>query len=254
MVYYIKTQLRRTLSEKYFIYFIAVITGAVVLANLSMTAFRDIIYGMNDGTFAYNLIMFAKGFFWIPYYGCIFVADEVIGKSYPDPRIRDKSTIGLSRRDIYFGKFFTEVLVLIIYAVIATFLFLVITPLFQVHDGTIDLSVILDFVEAELLAFPLFIAGVSLGNMFCFALVPRKKAFIAFFLSVILIPRVIMLLATDGIRFYPAVLLRGILLTPQFQELQFFATRNVPKVLISSVIYTVLSCIFGVYCFDKKEF
>ena len=254
MVYYIKTQLNRSLTDKYFRLFIIGILSAVIVANLSMTDFRDIIYGMNDGTFAYNLIMFAKGFFWIPYYATIFVADEVIGISYPDPRIRDKSTIGLTRKHIYFGKLITGIIVLLLCAVIATVAFLVITPLFQVHDGTIDMTVILDFLEAVILAMPLFIAGLSIAVMFCFALTPRRKAIAAFFIFVVALPRLIMLLATDGIRFLPAVWIRNILLTPQFQELQFFATRNVPKVIISSVIYIVLSSVYGVYCFEKKEF
>lgn len=254
MLYYIKTQLGRSLTDKYFRGFIVGILAAVLIANLSMTAFRDIIYGMNDGTFAYNLIMFAKGFFWIPYYATIFVADEVIGPSYPDPRLRDKSTIGLSRKHIFFGKFITEVLVLFILALFATIAFLVITPVFQVHDGTIDITVILDFLEAVVLAMPLFIAGLSLANMFCFKFPDRKKACLSFFIFIILIPRVIMLLATDNIRFMPAVIIKNILLTPQFQELQFFATRNVPKVLISSAIYIALSCIYGAYSFEKKEF
>lgn len=254
MIYYIKSQLQRSLTDKYFKIFIIGILAAVLLANLSMTAFRDIIYGMNDGTFAYNLIMFAKGFFWLPYYATIFIADEVIGPEYPDPRIRDKSTIGLSRRHIFYGKFITEVLVLIICAVFATVAFLVITPIFQVHDGTINASVIIDFAEAVLLAMPLFIAGVSIGNMFCFSILPRKKAIFAFFFFVVAVPRAIMLLATDGIRFIPAVMIRNFLLTPQFQELQFYATRNVPKIIISSIIYVVFSCLYGAYSFDKKEF
>ena len=254
MAYYIKTQLGRSLTDKYFRVFIIGILVAVLVANLSMTAFRDIIYGMNDGTFAYNLIMFAKGFFWLPYYALIFVADEVLGPSYPDPRLRDKSTIGLNRRDIFIGKLITEVLLLLCLALFATVAFLVITPVFQVHDGTIDISVILDFLEAVVLAMPLFLAGLSRANMFCFVFTPRKKAFLMFFLFVVLIPRVIMLLATDNIAFPPAIFIRNFLLTPQFQELQFYATRNVPKVLISSVIYIVLSSIYGGYCFEKKEF
>ena len=254
MVYYIKTQFGRSLTDKYFRIFIIGILAAVLLANLSMTAFRDIIYGMNDGTFAYNLIMFAKGFFWLPYYALIFVADLVIGGSYPDPRLRDKSTIGLSRRHIYFGKLITEILVLLVCALFATVAFLVITPVFQVHDGTIDISVILDFLEAVLLAMPLFLAGLSIANMFCFVFPSRKKAVLMFFLFVVVIPRGIMLLATDSIAFLPAILIKNILLTPQFQELQFFATRNVPKVIISSLIYFILSSVYGVHCFEKKEF
>ncbi len=254
MVYYVKTQLGRSLTDKYFRIFIIGILAAVLVANLSMTAFRDIIYGMNDGTFAYNLIMFAKGFFWLPYYALIFVADEVLGPDYPDPRLRDKSTIGLSRRQIFIGKLITEILVLFICALFATVAFLVITPLFQVHDGTIDISVILDFLESVVYAMPLFIAGVSLANMFCFVFIPRKKAFLMFFLFVIVIPRVIMIFATDRFAFPPALFLRNFLLTPQFQELQFYATRDVPKVVISSLIYIVLSSVYGGYCFEKKEF
>ena len=116
------------------------------------------------------------------------------------------------------------------------------------------MTVILDFLEAVILAMPLFIAGLSIAVMFCFALTPRRKAIAAFFIFVVALPRLIMLLATDGIRFLPAVWIRNILLTPQFQELQFFATMNVPKVIISSVIYIVLSSVYGVYCFEKKEF
>ncbi len=254
MIYYIKTQFGRSLTDKYFRVFIIGILAAVLVANLSMTAFRDIIYGMNDGTFAYNLIMFAKGFFWLPYYALIFVADEVIGSSYPDPRLRDKSTIGLTRKHIFFGKLITEILVLFVCALFATVAFLVITPVFQVHDGTIDIAVIMDFLEAVLLAMPLFIAGISIANMFCFAFIPRKKAILMFFLFVVVIPRGIMLLATDSFAVPPAIFIRNILLTPQFQELQFYATRNVPKVLISSLIYFILSSAYGVYCFEKREF
>ena len=221
---------------------------------MAMSGFRNIIYGMNDGTFAYNLIMFAKGFFWIPYYSCIFIADIVFGDEYPNPHIRDKSTIGLSRTKIFFGKIITELIALVLYAALATVIFLVITPLFQVHDGTIDASVIVDFIQAVLVAMPLFVAGVAIGNMFLFASKNKKQAFILFAICVILVPRVIILLATDNIHILPFVYLSKILLTPQFQELQFYATRDVPKIIISSLIYTVIACIIGCRSFQKREF
>ena len=225
-----------------------------LLANLAMSAFRNIIYGMNDGTFAYNLIMFAEGFFWVPYYSCIFIADIVFGESCPDPRIRDKSTIGLSRTDIFFGKFISELILLLLYSLLAIVAFLVITPIFQVHDGTIDLSVIVDFIVAVLLAMPLIVSGLAIGNMFLFSCKNKARAYLCFFIFVVLIPRIIILLATDSFRIPPFPFLEKLLITPQFQTLQFYATRDVPKILITSVIYIVLSCAIGCVQYNRREF
>ncbi|SFK48655.1 hypothetical protein SAMN05216390_101308 [Lachnospiraceae bacterium KH1T2] len=254
MIYYIRSEFVKALTRKYTRYYLLGILAVCLLANFAMSAFRSIIYGMNDGTFAYNLIMFAKGFFWVPYYSCIFIADIVFGNSYPDPRIRDKSTIGLSRTNIFIGKFITELLMLVIYAIIALVVFLVITPLFQVHDGTIDASVIIDFAYAVLITMPLFVAGVALGNMFLFSAKTKKQAYLGFAIGVILLPRLIMFLATDHIRLLPCVWITKILITPQFQTLQFYATRDVPKIIISSIIYTVVACIIGCRNFNKREF
>ena len=254
MIYYIRTQLNNALKRKYTRYYFFGIVAMCLIANFAMSAFRSILYGMNDGTYASNLIMFAKGFFWVPYYSCIFISDIVFGETYPDPRIRDKSTIGLGRSHIYFGKFITEFIMLVIYSLIAMVVFLVITPIFQVHDGTIDLSVIIDFVQTVAVAFPLFIVGISLGNMFLFSARTKKKAYILYGACVIVLPRIIMLLATDSFRIIPIVWIRDWLITPQFQTLQFYATRDVPKIIITSVIYTVVTCIIGCRNFKKREF
>ena len=254
MGYYIKTQLEYALERKGAKVYALGIFLACLMANLSMTAFRDIIYGMNDGTFAYNLIMFAKGFFWIPYYTMIAVASMAFGDKYPDPRIRDKSTIGLNRTDIFFGKFATALILLGIYVLIATAVFLLITPLFQVHDGTIDAAVILDFVEAVLMALPLFVAGLSIGNMFLFSCRKKEQAYVFFALFVIVLPRIIMLLATDRFNILPFVWISKFLITPQFQTMQFYATRDIPKMVISGALYTALSCAIGCINFNRREF
>ncbi len=254
MVYYIKSQLNNALKRKYTRYYFFGIVAMCLLANSAMSAFRSILYGMNDGTYASNLIIFAKGFFWVPYYSCIFIADIVFGDTYPDPRIRDKSTIGLTRIHIYFGKLITELIMLVVYALIAVLVFLIITPIFQVHDGTIDISVMLDFVQSVVIAFPLLIVGVSAANMFLFSAKTKKQAYILFGACVIVLPRIIMLLATDSFRIIPLVWVRDWLITPQFQTLQFYATRDVPKIIITSIIYTIVTCVIGCRSFKKREF
>ena len=44
-----------------------------------------------------------------------------------------------------------------------------------------------------------------------------------------------------------------VLLTPQFTTLQFFASRNVPQILISSSVYIIFSTLIGGYTFCRKR-
>ena len=44
-----------------------------------------------------------------------------------------------------------------------------------------------------------------------------------------------------------------VLLTPQFTTLQFFASRNVPQILISSVIYIIITTLVGGVTFCRKR-
>ena len=110
MMYYIGREFKNALQRKYTLGYVAGMAILCILANLSMICFRTI-YGMNDGSFGYNLIIFAEGVFAIPYYSSIIIADIIFGKEYPDPRIKDKATIGLSRVQLYLGKLVATLLV-----------------------------------------------------------------------------------------------------------------------------------------------
>ena len=253
MVYYIISELKQAFKRKLCRNYFICIVIACFLANLAITVFRDLLYGINDGTYAYNLIMFAKGFFWIPYYSCIFLADIVFGENYPDPRIRNRSNRGLGRVRIYLGKLITEWLLLLIFTAITAVLFLTITAVFQMHDGTIDSEVVLDFLLNVAYAFPLLMAGVSLSNMFLFLFDSKKKSYLFYIIFVVIIPRVIMLLSTDNIALAPMHAIRELLITPQFQSLQFYATLDIPKIIISSVIYIIISSVIGCVRFSRKK-
>ncbi len=254
MIYYIITEVKHAIKRKLCRNYFICIVIACLLANLSITVFRDLLYGINDGTYAYNLIMFAKGFFWIPYYSCIFLADMVFGEKYPNPRIRNRSNRGLGRTKIYLGKLISEWLLLLMFTIITAVLFLTITTVFQVHDGTIDSSVVIDFIQNVSYAFPLLMAGVSLSNMFLFLFDKKKKAYLFYVIFVVIIPRVIMLLSTDSIALAPMHAIRELLLTPQFQSLQFYATLDIPRIIISSVIYIIISTVIGCIGFKRKRF
>ncbi|MCR5488127.1 MAG: hypothetical protein K6F35_11510 [Lachnospiraceae bacterium] len=254
MIYYIYSEAVSAIKSKYARYYMLALLGVSILANLTMIAFRDLIYGTNDGTYGYNLIMFAGGFFWLPYYTMIFVADMVFGRDYPDPHIRKRSNIGLNRTQLYLGKLFAAFLVLVLVAVLAFMIFIGVSLLFQVGSGAMEPKIISDFAINLLIAFPLFLAGIAIGFMCLFCFPKKRTAFILFWVLVIVIPRIIMILGAQpiGIQFFKSVK-NTILLTPQFTELQFYATRNVPKVLISSAVYIILSTVIGCIGYRRRK-
>ena len=255
MIYYIATETGKAVRSRYAGYYLAGVVAVCVLANLAMVGFRDIIYGTNDGTFGYNIIMFAEGFFWIPYYSCIFIADLVCGRQYPDPYLRDRSNIGLKRHDIFFGKLISEFIMLFIFTILSFVIFILVTMIFQIYDGSIDSSIILDFAYNLLIAVPLFMAGTAIGNMFLFAFEGKKYAYTGYIITIIVIPRIVMLLGAAPFSIAPFCWIKDkILLTPQFTSLQFFATRDVSHIIISSVIFIILSSIVGCICYNKKVF
>ncbi len=255
MIYYIYSETLRTLKGKYARFYILAVLAMSILANLTMIVFRDMVYGTNDGTYGYNLIMFAGGFFWLPYYTMIFISDMVFGREYPDPHLRNRSNLKLNRKQIYVGKLITGYLMLVLFAILSFVIFIGVSVLFQIGSGSMEKKIIADFAVNLVIAVPLFLAGVSMGFMCLFLFRTKKYAFIFFWVLTIVIPRLIMLLGADPIRIgFFNWIKNNLLLTPQFTELQFYATRNVPKVLISSAVYIILSTLIGCIGYKMKTF
>ncbi len=254
MFRYICSEFLRTIRSKYFLKIVIVIIAVSVLANLTMIAFRDYVYGVNDGTYGYNLIMFAGGFFWLPYYTTIFISDMVLGETYPNPFIKDRITKRLRRSYLYIGKLITAWLDLIIIVILSFIIFIGISTLFQLSTGSLSGAVVVDFAVNILLATPLFAAGCSIGMMCLFMKEKKTGAFLIFWVLTIVIPRCVMLLGAEPLSIEVFKFIKDkILLTPQFTTLQFYASRNVPQILISSTVYIIISTLLGGLTFCRKR-
>lgn len=253
MRYYIFDTLRSALRRKYTYAYVAGIVVLCLLANIAIIGFRSF-YGMNDGIYAYNLIQYAEGCFVIPFYSCIIIADIVFGSEYPNPLIKDKVTIGLSRVQIYLGKFIAGIIAGFIFALTAYVFFIGITFLLMSSDGSLGWWVVEEFAEKVLVASPLWLAGLSIGTMFLFVFRNKKKAYIAFYLCVLLLPRLIMFFAAEPYEVEICRMIREFLMTEQFNKLQFYVTVNEGRNLLLGVIHTVASCGIGIFVFQKREF
>lgn len=252
MFYYTAREAYRAVRRKYTVAYIIAMLAMCLLANIAMACFRSI-YGMNDGAYASNLIHFAKATFVIPYYSCIFLADIVFGKDYPNPYIKDRATKNLNRLQLYLGKFLATIALGAVLFVITFLLMVVTTAVFSIGAGTIDFYTIKNFLDAATLAFPLWMAGISIGHMYLYCCDNKKKAFILYFITVLAIPRLIMLLSFESIKLQPFPMLNELLITPEFQALQFFHTMDRAGCWIKGIVYTVISLVIGITVFYKKK-
>ena len=254
MRYYIANQVGQTLKQKGVLYYLLSAAVLCVAANVSMLAFRTI-YGINDGSYGYNLLLFAEWCFVIPYYSTIFIAQIVFGKECPNPRIRNKVTIGLKRFHLYLGQFFAEVIVAACFFIAACALFIGITYLFMFADHSIELWAIGDFLQKAVIAVPLWIAGLAISHMLFYVCKKKRYAYGLFTLFVGILPRVVILFAAHPFEIPVMMWLKDyILLTPRFNELPYFYTLNIPQIIVASMIYTVLACAVGIFAYNKKEY
>lgn len=251
---YIAREWKRALKRRYTYAYVLGIFALCLLANIAVMAFRTI-YGTNEGTYAYNLIEYATWCFVLPYYSCIFIADMGFGKTYPNPYIKDNLTKNLNRTQIYFSKLIAEILLAMIFLVIAFVLLVSITTVFQFRDGTISAYTIRDFAEKMVYATPLWIAGISFGNMFLFVFEDKKKAYIGYFILTFGLERMIMQLAAEPLELGPFKWIRTYLVTQNFSLLPYPAdpARSIPLTIALGFIYASIACIIGIICYKKKK-
>ncbi len=256
MMNYVIKELNTALRRRYTFFYIFCAIALCILANLSIIFFREFFHYAEDaGADAYNLMIYAEGVFWIPYYSSIFIAHIVFGTAYPDTRIRDKYTIGMGKTGIFFGKLITALLLGVLFLVLGIVSFISITFLFSVvQEQTLDIWTVLDFIQKVGFAVPLWIAGIAIANMCMFLFMDNKKSFFTFLLLVILIPRAMMFIAAEPIGFEPFAVVRDlILITPEFNTLQFAHTQNLGKDWLLGGVYTVLSSAIGLRAFHKMK-
>ena len=255
MFKYIIREFNSAIHRKYTYAYLLGILVLCIVANAAVVGFR-MIYGTNEGTYAYNLMVYATWCFVIPYYTCIFIADMIFGKEYPNPLIKDKDTKNLSRVQIYLSKLIASIVLALVFAVITFVVLLITTSLFQINEGFVKGYEIKSFLNKMAIAIPLWIAGIAFGNMFLFVFENKKKAFIGFFVLVLVIPRLIMLFAAEPFKWALFKFLRTYTITQNFSLIPYPAdpARNVPLTIALGIIYAVISTVVGIVVYKKKSF
>ncbi len=248
-------ELKQGLGRKLSRYYIIGIFALCILSNIAVMAFRSI-YGSNEGTFAYNIMTYATWCFFIPYYSCIYIADIIFGSRYPYLNNDAIQNNGQGPVKVYLVKLFASILLALVFLAITLVCFIVITLLFHISEKSIRAYDIQDFLQKMTYAVPLWLAGIGMGNMFLFLFEKKRKAYIAYFLLVVVFERGVMFLAAEPLKLEPFRRLRTILITQQFSLIPYPAdpARNIPLTVFLGFLYFAVSTIIGIAVYRKKAF
>lgn len=255
MIKYILNEFDTALRRKSAYVYFAGIFVLCIIANIAVVAFRTV-YGTNEGTYAYNIMEYAAWSFIVAYLSCILIANTVFGRKYPVPDKKDGITDGLSRTQVYLGKLIASIMLALVYLVITFVVLVATTALFHVKDDrTLDAEAIRVFCGKLALALPLFLAGISFGIMFLFAIRDKRKAFVGFYILTFGIPRLIILLAGDSFNISFFKMLRTYTISQCFTLIPYPSSpdRNVPLMIALGFGYALIAVVIGIVICNKKD-
>ena len=239
------------IKQKYTLIYLISMVALVILANAAVVGFR-LIYGDNEGTFAYNLLEYATWCFVIPYYSCIFISDIVFGPKYPSDTLPKNESVRM-----YFSKLIAALMLAAVFLIAAFVCLIGITALFQISDGGLKGYMILSFVQKMVIAIPLWFAGVCFANMCLFVFPKKRNAFIAFATIVLIIPRVIMMFAAEPFRIELFRILRVYTITQNISLIPYPAdpARNIPLTVGLGIIYGLFAVFAGfvIFCINDRD-
>ena len=239
-------------------YFIG--TAALILiANIAVICFR-IIYGSNEGTFAYNVFEYASWCFLIPYYSCILIGMIAFGPQYVRPRKRGM-TLGcgdvkhrFSPALFYMEKLVLAILCAAVFLVAAFVMLYVITLLFHINEGMIGWPIVKNFLNKACLSLPLWFAGISFAIMFLFIFEKKWKAVLGFAVVTVVIPQIIRIFSLDNFKLEFFRTIRRYTITQSFGLVPYpsYPDRSVPLIVTLGFVYGILAVVIGMIVYGKK--
>lgn len=244
-----------------------IVTFALILiANAAVICFR-FIYGSNEGTFAYNVFEYASWCFLIPYYSTIFIAAIATRGEYIHPKkdgnvleipVRSgrpsKGKVVLKPWKIYVEKLLLTIMLAFVFLIAAFVILCVLTQLFHINEGLIQMMIIKLFLDKAVLALPLWFAGISFAVMFFFMFVKKWKAYAAFILVTVIIPQAIRILSLDRFKSEFARMIRKYTITQSFGLVPYpsYPDRSVPLIVATGLVYGFIALLIGITVYCKK--
>lgn len=251
---YIFKDFKRAMCSKWTRVYLLAGLALILLANIAVICFR-IIYGSNEGTFAYNVFEYASWCFLIPYYSAIVIGDIAVGRNADrSAKRREETAEGLKPWQYYISKLIIAVMLAVCFFVAAFIALYVITTLFHVNEGVIPWMVIRLFMNKAAVALPLWFAGICFAILFLLLFEKRILSYGYFAILVFVIPQCIRILSLDSFKFEFFRIIRRYTITQSFGLVPYpsYPERSVPLIVAIGIVYGIAATTVGLVVYNKK--
>ena len=247
MLNYIKSELYRTKYRKNSYIFILICSILAILGSVGLLRMREYEHFYMD-----IVIEMCIQAFSIIYFFTLLIVDNVFSEEYKHHTLKNTVASGISRSKIYLGKFITEIIYAIISFTIIVLVLLLSSYLILGADVGIG-NILKDFGLRIVMAFPIWVAGISIAN--CLAFIVKNNTFFAVcFMLLMFVPSKTIAIVS---LFKPWVAkLTNWLPSTYVSDLivnNGFSVELLGKCYGIAILYIILSIVIGMSIFNRRE-
>ena len=184
MLNYIKSEFYRNINTKGNYLFLFGSIGFVIFINVALGLYAQSQVNFPYGNTKYSFSSF-NAFMESLMIVSVFLVSLIFGQEFKNSTLKNSIAFGISRSQIYFGKFFMETLICIINMVLISSAYAIAAYLMLEDSGIVYLK---DFIQAIIASFPLLLASVSAAHCFYFIFDNERTAVAIWAIIMVVIP------------------------------------------------------------------
>lgn len=187
MLNYIKSEFYRNINNKGNYVFLFGNIGFVIFINVALGLYANSQPNFPYGTTKYSLSSFYTLMGLIMLIS-VYLVSLTFGQEFKNSTLKNSVTFGITRSEIYLGKFLVEVVICIINLVLITSAYIIAAYVMLEDSGIIYLN---DFIQAIIACFPLLLVSMTAAHCFYFIFDNESTAVATWSIIMVFVPLVI---------------------------------------------------------------
>lgn len=187
MFNYIKSEFYRNINTKGNYIFLFGSIGFVVFINVALGLFANSQINFPYGSTKYSLSSFYT-YIGLLMLISVYLVSLIFGQEFKNSTLKNSISFGISRGEIYFGKWLVEVVICIINLVLISSAYVIAAYVMLEDSGIIYLQ---DFMRAIVASLPLLLVCVSASNCFYFIFDNEAMAVTVWSITIVFVPLLI---------------------------------------------------------------
>ena len=257
MLNYIKSEFYRNINTKGNYIFLFGSMAFVIFINVALGLFANSQVNFPYGNTKYSLSSFYT-FMEILMIICVPLVFLIYGKEFKHHTLKNSIAFGISRSQIYLGKFLMEVIICTINLVLISSAYVIAAYLMLDNSGIVYLK---EFIQAIIACYPLLLVSLTAANCFYFIFDDENTAIVVWAIIMVVIPG---LLNVAGRRIHilkkiASYMPRNLIGNATFDDeskriiMSWSSQEGFIKCFIVGIIGVIIFYTLGLIIFKKKE-